>query len=492
MRDFTIWAGILLAAGGPSLVNATSQLTSDSAATSVTLLTPTPTTVSTKLPPPASARTDCFRSIRRFRVPPPLPTSSEITTTGSLSAAISESTGIPSHIIMQHKWFSQMTKSLPGLTSQSAAAASLEPLTTATPTTNTVASYTNTTTTAKPTQTSGVPVKCIGKKCLSRPGQRVRCGPKRPSSPKRARIPKKPKNTKTTTSSRATVTVTRTAVPSSGSQAAVTPSATPAVGKTLAPRLLEEPGADVEGLKVPVSTRTRPTDLKSRVAHTMSKSKRELPVQSAHAADLKVNEEGQADTTLLAVAYSTPATTSSPGPTIYSRRRCTRTRRPNCCSQKTTSTSSSVSTATPSGSSTSSSIGPVTVTVTITPSATSTLTLSTASISTSSTSTSTSTSTSSSPANRVTVTVTVTATPEHTPTYILNPAPTRAFGAHEDDSLRELPPVIRTRVAMRINDAVSRALKKQPKTGTSGKPTGKVLATKAPKASQTAQATKKI
>ncbi|KZL84294.1 hypothetical protein CI238_11145 [Colletotrichum incanum] len=504
MRDFTILAGILLAAGS-SLVSAESQLSSAYAVTSAAPPTSTAATVRTKLQQPAIDHSDCFRSRRRFRVPPPLPTSSDFTSTSSLSAAVPQSTGKPSNSIVQHNWDGQKPETSSTLTSQSAAAAaSLESQTTVTPTTaNTVASYATTSTAiTNPTQTSGVPVRCSGKRCLTEPGQPGRCGPKRPS------IPKKPKKTKAATSP-ATVTVTHTAVPSSASQTTAAPSAvrkhpasaTMAIGKNLVDRDLQEPGADLEDLKEfkcdcnlhscrcdrnkhPVSTSTRPTNLGSRATHTSTPvSKCNLPVQWAHADGFEVKEEGHDDTTPLAVAHSTLTTASSPAPTTYSRRRCTRTRRPNCWWRTRSSSASSSAT---SSSSTSSSTGPVTVTVTITPSVTST---SASSASTSSISTS-STSASSSPADRVTVTVT--ATPDYTPTYILNPSPTRAVRAREVESLEEVRLVTTTRPVARLKEVISNALKKHPKIRTRDKNTEKVPATAAPKAIQTAQTTRKI
>ncbi|KZL72000.1 hypothetical protein CT0861_11343 [Colletotrichum tofieldiae] len=510
MRDFAILAAILLAAAGPSLVSAEPLVSPAYAVTSAAPPTSTAATVGTKLPQPAIGRGDCFRSRRRFRVPPPLPTSSDFTTTGSLSGAVSQSTGKPRYSIVKHEWDAQESETLLSLTPQSAAvaaaAASAEPQTTAVPTTtNTVASYTTTSTTiAKTTQTGRVPVKCGG-----------RCGPKRPSIPKKPRGPKKPKNTKATTSP-ATVTVTYTAVPSSASQTMAAPSAVrnhpasaiPAIGKNFVDRDLQEPNIDLEDLrglkcdcnlhscpcdrnKHPLLARTRPASLGSPVTHTSTPiSKRDLPVKWAHTDGLEVEEEYHDDTTPLAVAQSTLTTTSSPAPTTYSRRRCTRTRRPNCW-WRTRPASSSSSSAT-SSSSTSSRTGPVTVTVTITPSSSSASTSSTSISSTSASSTSTSSTSisstsASSPADRVTVTVTI--TPDYTPTYILNPSPTRPVKAREVEGLEEARLVANAGPVAGLQGVIPSALKKHPKIGARGQNTEKVPATTAPEATL---ATKKV
>ncbi|GKT92744.1 LOW QUALITY PROTEIN: hypothetical protein Ct61P_10594 [Colletotrichum tofieldiae] len=515
MRDFAILAAILLAAAGPSLVSAEPlpgvRRDFGRAPTS------TAATVGTKLPQPAIGRGDCFRSRRRFRVPPPLPTSSDFTTTGSLSGL---SRNLPASPDI-HEWDAQESETLLSLTPQSAAvaaaAASAEPQTTAVPTTtNTVASYTTTSTTiAKTTQTGRVPVKCGGKRCRTKPGRPGRCGPKRPSIPKKPRGPKKPKNTKATTSP-ATVTVTYTAVPSSASQTMAAPSAVrnhpasaiPAIGKNFVDRDLQEPNIDLEDLrglkcdcnlhscpcdrnKHPLLARTRPASLGSPVTHTSTPiSKRDLPVKWAHTDGLEVEEEYHDDTTPLAVAQSTLTTTSSPAPTTYSRRRCTRTRRPNCW-WRTRPASSSSSSAT-SSSSTSSRTGPVTVTVTITPSSSSASTSSTSISSTSASSTSTSSTSisstsASSPADRVTVTVTI--TPDYTPTYILNPSPTRPVKAREVEGLEEARLVANAGPVAGLQGVIPSALKKHPKIGARGQNTEKVPATTAPEATL---ATKKV
>ncbi|GJC83009.1 hypothetical protein ColLi_05847 [Colletotrichum liriopes] len=493
MRDFAILAAILLAAAGPSLVSTEPLVSPAYAVTSAAPPASTAATVGTKLPQPAIGRADCFRSRRRFRVPPPLPTSSDFTTTGSLSGAVSQSTGKPRYSIVKHEWDAQESETLTLQSAAVAAAASAEPQTTAVPTTtNPVASYTTTSTTiAKTTQTGRVPVKCGGKRCRTKPGRPGRCGPKRPSIPKKPRGPKKPKNTKATTSP-ATVTVTHTAVPPSASQTMAAPSAVrkhpasaiPAIGKNLVDRDLQEPNIDLEDLRG--STRTRPASLGSPVTHTSTPiSKRDLPVQWAHTAGLEIEEEYHDDTTPLAVVPSTLTATSSPAPTTYSRRRCTRTRRPNCW-WRTRPASSSSSSAT-SSSSTSSRTGPVTVTVTITPSASSASTSSASTSSTSTSSTSASSTSASSPADRITVTVTI--TPDYTPTYILNPSPTRPVKARQVEDLEEARLVATAGPVAGLQDVIPSALKKHPKIGARGQNTEKVPATTAPEATQ---ATKKV